>query len=63
MAAAVRTASLADRDAVLDLWLELIEYHRSIDPDYPNALGIRDHFYALLQVRRPGVLDRKRGAT
>ncbi len=28
-----------------------------------NALGIRDHFYALLQVRRPGVLDRKRGAT
>ncbi len=42
MAAAVRTASQADREAVLDLWLELIEYHRSIDPDYPKALGIRE---------------------
>lgn len=41
-AANIRVATPTDRDAVLELWLELIDYHRSLDPDYPGALGIRD---------------------
>ena len=38
----IRPATPVDRDALLDLWIELIEYHRSLDPDYPSALGIRE---------------------
>ena len=37
----VRVGAAADREAVLDLWLELVEYHRSLDPDYPPTPGLR----------------------
>jgi GNAT superfamily N-acetyltransferase len=30
------------RDAVLELWLELIEYHRRLDPNYPALAGLRE---------------------
>lgn len=39
--AAVRPASSRDREAILDLWLELIEHHRRLDPLYPVVPGIR----------------------
>lgn len=38
----IRAVRAADRAGVLDLWLDLIEYHRRLDPDYPGAPGIRE---------------------
>ncbi len=38
----IRAAVPADRVGVLQLWLDLIEYHRRLDPDYPAAPGIRE---------------------
>ena len=39
---AVTPAGHADRREVLGLWLALVEYHRSIDPQYPELPGLRD---------------------
>ena len=37
----IRTARATDRSDVLGLWLDLIEYHRRLDPAYPAPAGIR----------------------
>ena len=37
----IRVARRADRDAVLALWLDLVAYHRQLDPDYPLPSGLR----------------------
>ena len=39
---AVRPARPRDRDAILELWLALIDYHRALDPQYPVVPGIRE---------------------
>jgi GNAT superfamily N-acetyltransferase len=41
-AARVRRASAQDRKRLLDLWLDLVEHHRRLDPRYPNVPGIRE---------------------
>ena len=41
-AALIRPARAADVPGVLGLWLDLIEYHRRLDPDYPAPPGIRE---------------------
>ncbi len=51
----IRPATPVDRDALLDLWIELVEYHRSLDPDYPSALGIRE---AILEEISRGIQGR-----
>lgn len=33
----IRPAVLSDIDAIARLWLELVAYHREIDPDLPSA--------------------------
>ena len=35
MSLSVRAAAEADREAILGLWIDLIRYHQSLDPDYP----------------------------
>lgn len=37
----IRRARLSERDAVLEMWLRLIEHHRRLDPDYPLPPGLR----------------------
>lgn len=39
--AAIRNARPEDRRALAELWLDLIDYHRSLDPHYPVPDGIR----------------------
>jgi ribosomal protein S18 acetylase RimI-like enzyme len=39
--ATVRPAGDRDREAILGLWLELIAYHRRLDPQYPVVPGLR----------------------
>lgn len=39
-AAAIRPARPADRVALRALWLDLVAYHRRLDPDYPVPEGI-----------------------
>ena len=39
---AIRPARPRDREAILDLWLALIDYHRALDPLYPVVPGIRE---------------------
>jgi GNAT superfamily N-acetyltransferase len=66
-AADIRAATPADREAVLELWLELIEYHRSLDPEYPSALGIReavlDEICRGIEARNCQILVAERGDT
>lgn len=38
----ISLATARQRDAVLDLWLELIEYHRRLDPSYPTLPALRE---------------------
>jgi GNAT superfamily N-acetyltransferase len=40
--AKVRRASGQDRKRLLDLWLDLIEHHRRLDPRFPGLPGIRE---------------------
>ena len=42
----IRSAHPSDRAAVVGLWLELIEYHRRLDPDYPVPAGLREALLA-----------------
>ncbi len=37
----IRPARPTDRERVLELWLELIDYHRKLRPDVPRASGLR----------------------
>lgn len=37
----VRVARGSDREAVLELWVDLVEYHRELDPAYPPTPGLR----------------------
>ena len=39
---AIHPARPRDREAILDLWLALIDYHRALDPLYPVVPGIRE---------------------
>ena len=39
--AAIRRATSGDRESILDLWVELIDYHRRLDPLYPVVTGLR----------------------
>ncbi len=39
---AVRPVRARDREAILELWLALIDYHRALDPLYPVVSGIRE---------------------
>ena len=41
-AARISVATPRHRDALLGLWLELIEYHRRLDPGYPVLPGLRE---------------------
>ncbi len=41
-AAVVRRAGPDDVAGIVALWIELIDYHRSLDPDYPPLPGIRE---------------------
>jgi GNAT superfamily N-acetyltransferase len=41
-AAKVRRASAQDRQRLLDLWLDLIEHHRRLDPHSPSVPDIRE---------------------
>jgi GNAT superfamily N-acetyltransferase len=41
-AAKVRPASAQDRQRLLDLWLDLVEHHRHLDPRYPSLPGLRE---------------------
>ncbi|MBW2280428.1 MAG: GNAT family N-acetyltransferase [Deltaproteobacteria bacterium] len=38
----VRAALAEDIEAVVRLWIDLIEYHRSLDPDYPPLPNLRE---------------------
>jgi GNAT superfamily N-acetyltransferase len=38
----VSLATPQQRDVVVDLWIELIEYHRRLDPDYPALPALRE---------------------
>ena len=38
----IRIASLAERSRLLDLWLDLVEYHRLLDPDFPALPSLRE---------------------
>lgn len=38
----IRPAARRDLDAVLELWLDLIEHHRRLDPQYPSLAGLRE---------------------
>ena len=38
----IRAAGPGDLRGVLQLWLDLVEYHRRLDPDYPRVPGIRE---------------------
>jgi GNAT superfamily N-acetyltransferase len=38
----ISLATPRQRDALLGLWLELIEYHRRLDPGYPALPGLRE---------------------
>lgn len=42
----VREARSADVDAVVGLWIDLIAYHRSLDPDYPRLPSLRETLMA-----------------
>jgi GNAT superfamily N-acetyltransferase len=37
----IRRARPGERDALLGMWLALIEHHRRLDPDYPVPGGLR----------------------
>jgi ribosomal protein S18 acetylase RimI-like enzyme len=38
----IRLAGGSDRQGLLALWLDLIQHHRHLDPDYPALPGIRE---------------------
>ena len=38
----ISLATARQSDVVLGLWLELIEYHRRLDPNYPALPGLRE---------------------
>lgn len=38
----IRSAGAQDRHELLGLWLDLIEHHRRLDPDYPGLPGVRE---------------------
>jgi len=38
----IRAAGPGDRGGLLQLWLDLVEYHRRLDPDYPGVPCIRE---------------------
>jgi GNAT superfamily N-acetyltransferase len=38
----ISLATPRQHDVVLELWLELIEYHRRLDPSYPALAGLRE---------------------
>ena len=38
----ISLATTRQREEVLALWLELIEHHRRLDPDYPTLPGLRE---------------------
>lgn len=38
----IRFASQADRSRLLDLWLDLVQYHRRLDPDFPALPRLRE---------------------
>jgi len=38
----IHRATRRQRDAVLGLWLDLIEHHRRLDPNYPVPRGLRE---------------------
>ncbi len=57
-AARIRAARHADRGGLLQLWLDLVEYHQRLDPDYPGVPGIRE---VLLKEIERGVRTRACG--
>jgi GNAT superfamily N-acetyltransferase len=38
----VRPAASRDRLELLELWVELVEHHRRLDPDYPDLPDLRE---------------------
>jgi len=40
--ASVRPARAADREALLGMWLDLVEHHRRREPAYPGLPGLRE---------------------
>lgn len=42
----VREATSDDVDNVVGLWIDLIAYHRSLDPDYPSLPSLRETLLA-----------------
>ncbi len=38
----IRAAGHGDQRGVLQLWLDLVQYHRRLDPHYPAAPGIQE---------------------
>jgi GNAT superfamily N-acetyltransferase len=38
----IRLARARDRSGLLALWLDLVQHHRRLDPDYPALPGIRE---------------------
>ena len=41
-AVSVRSAIPSDRIRLQELWLELVDYHRSLDPNYPTVSHLRE---------------------
>lgn len=40
--ARIRPVQPGDRDPLVALWIDLVDYHRRLDPDYPPTPGMRE---------------------
>ena len=47
----VRAALPSDRIRLQELWLELIDYHRALDPRYPTVLHLREVVMSKIDIR------------